>query len=212
MATSTFPFFEGFEGSFPPVCWDMKNTAGNSAFVWKQHDAAQYVYEGNYAAYWTYKSSGSKAILVTPEFVFENNKDYRIEFFAFRGTSGASYGGEGFGVYLSETPNITENSKLLTFIPRLTNETSEQGILPVSAVSAQGMYQYKVDFNTAQYSGKYVIFEAITNNGYYQSFDNLWIGEKPAIDIIAKFSVDSVVIDAARINIPDETIAMFDLV
>ena len=212
MATSTFPFFEGFEGSFPPVCWDMKNTAGNSAFVWKQHDAAQYVYEGNYAAYWTYKSSGSKAILVTPEFVFENNKDYRIEFFAFRGTSGTSYAGEGFGVYLSETPNITEDSKLLTFIPRLTTETSENGILPVGTVSAQGMYQYKVDFNTAQYSGKYVIFEAITNNGYYQSFDNLWIGEKPAIDIIAKFSVDSVVIDAARINIPDETIAMFDLV
>ena len=213
-AFTTFPYFEGFEGSFPPVCWDMKNTAGNSAFVWKQHDAEQYVYEGNYAAYWTYKSSGSKAILVTPEFVFGNNKDYRIEFFAFRGTSGTSYAGEGFGVYLSETPNITEDSKLLTFIPRLTTETSENGILPIGTVSAQGMHQYKIDFNTANINitGKYVIFEAITNDGYYQSFDNLWIGEKPAIDIIAKFSVDSVVIDAARINIPDETVAMFDIV
>ena len=211
-ALSTFPYFEGFENQFPPICWDMKNTAGNTDFVWKKYDSQQYVYEGTYAAYWSYKSSGSKAILVTPEFVFEDDKDYRIEFFAFRGTSGASYAGEGFGVYLSETPTVTEESELLAFIPRLTSESSDKGILSVPTVSAQGMYQYKIDFNTTDYTGKYIIFEAVTNNGYYQSFDNLWIGEKPTIDIIAKFNVDSVVIDAARITIPDETVAMFDLV
>ena len=211
-ALSSFPYFEGFEGSWLPICWDMKNTAGNTDFVWKQYDSKQYVYEGTYAAYWSYKSSGSKAILVTPEFVFEDDTDYRIEFFAFRGTSGTSYAGEGFGVYLSETPTVTEESELLAFIPRLTSESSDKGILSVPTVSAQGMYQYKIDFNTADYSGKYVIFEAVTNNGYYQSFDNLWIGEKPSIDIIAKFNVDSVVIDAARITIPDETVAIFDIV
>jgi hypothetical protein len=211
-ALSTFPYFEGFENQFPPICWDMKNTAGNVDFVWKKYDSQQYVYEGSYAAYWSYKSSGSKAILVTPEFVFEDDKDYRIEFFAFRGTSGTSYAGEGFGVYLSETPTVTEESELLAFIPRLTSESSDKGILSVPTVSAQGMYQYKIDFNTADYTGKYIIFEAVTNNGYYQSFDNLWIGEKPSIDIIAKFNVDSVVIDAARITIPDETVAMFDIV
>ena len=211
-AISAFPYFEGFENQFPPICWDMKNTAGNTDFVWKKYDSQQYVYEGSYAAYWSYKSSGSKAILVTPEFVFEDDTDYRIEFFAFRGTSGSSYTGEGFGVYLSETPNVTEESELLAFIPRLTTETSDKGILPVAAVSSQGMYQYKIDFNTADYSGKYVIFEAVTNDGYYQSVDNVWIGEKPAIDIIAKFNVDSVVIDAARITIPDETVAMFDII
>ncbi|MBO5728279.1 MAG: chitobiase/beta-hexosaminidase C-terminal domain-containing protein [Paludibacteraceae bacterium] len=211
-ALSTFPYFEGFENQFPPICWDMKNTAGNVDFVWKKYDSKQYVYEGTYAAYWTYKSSGSKAILVTPEFVFEDDKDYRIEFFAFRGTSGTSYAGEGFGVYLSETPTVTEESELLAFIPRLTSESSDKGILSVPTVSAQGMYQYKIDFNTADYTGKYIIFEAVTNNGYYQSFDNLWIGEKPSIDIIAKFNVDSVVIDAARITIPDETVAIFDIV
>ena len=211
-ALSNFPYFEGFENQFPPICWDMKNTAGNVDFVWKKYDSKQYVYEGTYAAYWTYKSSGSKAILVTPEFVFEDDTDYRIEFFAFRGTSGTSYAGEGFGVYLSETPTVTEESELLAFIPRLTSESSDKGILSVPTVSAQGMYQYKIDFNTADYTGKYIIFEAVTNNGYYQSFDNLWIGEKPSIDIIAKFNVDSVVIDAARITIPDETVAIFDIV
>ena len=211
-AMTTFPYFEGFEGSFPPVCWDMKNTAGNSAFVWQQYSSSQYVKEGQYAAYWSYKSSGSKAILVTPEFTFPEDEEYRIELYAFRGTSGSSYAGEGFGIYLSETKEVTEDATLLAFIPRLTSESNENGVFAVGTVDAQGLYQYKFDFNTSDYTGKYIIFEAVTNNGYYQSFDNLWIGPKPAIDVIAQFSVDSVVIDAARIKIPDETVAMFDVI
>ncbi len=211
-AFTTFPYFEGFEGSFPPVCWDMKNTAGNSAFVWQQYSSSQYVKEGQYAAYWSYKSSGSKAILVTPEFTFPEDEEYRIELYAFRGTSGSSYKGEGFGIYLSETKEVTEDATLLAFIPRLTSESNENGVFAVGTVDAQGLYQYKFDFNTSDYTGKYIIFEAVTNNGYYQSFDNLWIGPKPAIDVIAQFSVDSVVIDAARIKIPDETVAMFDII
>ncbi len=210
-AFTTFPYFEGFEGSFPPICWDMKNTAGNSAFVWQQNSSSQYVKEGQYAAYWSYKSAGSKAILVTPEFTFPENEEYRIELFAFRGTSGSSYAGEGIGIYLSNTKEVTEDATLLAFIPRLTTESSEN-VFSVGTVDAQGLYQYKFDFNTSKYTGKYIIFEAVTNNGYYQSFDNLWIGPKPAIDVIAQFSVDSVVIDAARIKIPDETVAMFDLI
>ena len=210
-AMTTFPYFEGFEGSFPPICWDMKNTAGNSAFVWQQNSSSQYVKEGNYAAYWSYKSAGSKAILVTPEFVFPENEEYRIELFAFRGTSGSSYTGEGIGIYLSNTKEVTEDATLLAFIPRLTTESSEN-VFSVGTVDAQGLYQYKFDFNTSKYTGKYIIFEAVTNNGYYQSFDNLWIGPKPAIDVIAQFSVDSVVIDAARIKIPDETITLFDVI
>ena len=211
-AFTTFPYFEGFEGSFPPICWDMKNTAGNSAFVWQQNSSSQYVKEGQYAAYWSYKSSGSKAVLVTPEFTFPEDEEYRIELYAFRGTSGSSYAGEGFGIYLSETKEVTEDATLLAFIPRLTSESNENGVFAVGTVDAQGLYQYKFDFNTSEYAGKYIIFEAVTNNGYYQSFDNLWIGPKPAIDVIAQFSVDSVVIDAARIKIPDETVALFDII
>ena len=90
--------------------------------------------------------------------------------------------------------------------------SNENGVFSVGTVASTGLYQYKFDFNTSKYTGKYIIFEALTNNGYQQSFDNLWIGPKPAIDVITQFSVDSVVIDAARISIPDETIAMFDLV
>ena len=211
-AFTAFPYFEGFEGSFPPICWDMKNTAGNSAFVWQQNSSSQYVKEGQYAAYWSYKSAGSKAVLVTPEFTFPEDEEYRIELYAFRGTSGSSYTGEGFGIYLSETKEVTEDATLLAFIPRLTSESNEDGVFAVGTVDAQGLYQYKFDFNTSDYTGKYIIFEAVTNNGYYQSLDNLWIGPKPAIDVIAQFSVDSVVIDAARIKIPDETVALFDII
>ena len=214
-AITTFPYFEGFEVSFPPVCWDMKNTAGNSEFVWQQYSSSTYVKEGQYAAYFTYKSAGSKAILVTPEFAFPEDEDYRIELYAYRSTSGsttASYRGEGIGIYLSNTKEVTEDATLLAFIPRLTDESNENGVFSVGTVASTGLYQYKFDFNTSEYTGKYIIFEALTNNGYQQSFDNLWIGPKPAIDVITQFSVDSVVIDAARIKIPDETVAMFDII
>ena len=211
-AFSAFPYFEGFEGSFPPICWEMKNTAGSSEFVWKQYDYSTYVYEGNYAAYWSYKSSGSKAILVTPEFTFPEDEDYRIELYAFRGTSGSSYTGEGFGIYLSDTKEVTEDATLLAFIPRLTSESNENGVFAVGTVGAQGMYQYRFDFNTTELSGKYIIFEAVTNNGYYQSFDNFWIGPKPAVDAISGFTVDSVVVDAARLTIPDTLVTSFDVV
>ena len=211
-AMTTFPYFEGFENSFPPICWEMKNTAGNSAFVWQQYSSSNYVKEGQYAAYWSYKSSGSKAILVTPEFTFPEDQEYRIELYAYRGTSGTSYPGEGIGVYLSNTKEVTEDATLLAFIPRLANESYEDAVFSVGTVSTSGMYQYKFDFNTSEYEGKYIIFEALTNNGYYQSFDNLWIGPKPTIDVITQFSVDSVVIDAARIKIPDETVALFDII
>ncbi len=212
-AMSKFPYFEGFENAFPPICWEMKNTAGSSGFVWKQYDYSTYVYEGNYAAYWTYKSSGSKAILVTPEFTFPEDEDYRIELYAFRTTSGSGYAGEGFGIYLSDTKEVTEDATLLAFIPRLTTETSENGLFPIGTESAgQAMYQYRFDFNTTEVSGKYIIFEAVTNNGYYQSFDNFWIGPKPAVDAISGFTVDSVVVDAARLTIPDTLVTSFDLV
>ncbi len=214
-AITTFPYFEGFEGSFPPVCWDMKNTAGNSEFVWQQYSSSTYVKEGQYAAYFTYKPAGSKAILVTPEFAFPEDEDYRIELYAYRSTSGsttASYRGEGIGIYLSNTKEVTADATLLAFIPRLTDESNENGVFSVGTVASTGLYQYKFDFNTSEYTGKYIIFEALTNNGYQQSFDNLWIGPKPAIDVITQFSVDSVVIDAARIKIPDETVAMFDII
>ena len=211
-AVTTFPYFEGFENSFPPTCWEMKNTAGNTEFVWEQNSSSTYVKEGNYCAYWRYKSSGSKAILVTPEFTFPEDQEYRIELYAYRGTSGTSYAGEGIGVYLSNTKEVTEDATLLAFIPRLANESYEDAVFSVGTVSTSGMYQYKFDFNTSEYEGKYIIFEAVTNDGYYQSFDNLWIGPKPAVETITAFTVDSVVIDAARLTIPDTLVTSFDVV
>jgi hypothetical protein len=144
--------------------------------------------------------------LVTPQFTFTDNTNYRVEFYAYRGTSGNN--DEGIGVYVSETASVTADSKLLAFIPQLYNVSNEK----VGVVATAGMYQYRFEFNTSTISGKYIIFEAVTTNGYYQSIDNVWIGLKPDVEPIKEFNVSGVTVNKATVTVVDEATTAFDIV
>ena len=210
---STFPYTEGFEGAtFPPNCWTVENVAGsaNTSFKWKslkKSDYSAYVFEGTQAACYSYATATSKSILVTPQFNFAGNTDYRVELYAYRDAGSTSYVGEGIGIYVSETASVTENSTLLAFIPRRITDSNEK----VGAVATAGMYQYRFDFNTSAVSGKYVIFEAISNYGGRQSIDNVWIGLKPDVEVIRDFNVDEVTANSARVTVVDESTIAFDI-
>ena len=210
-AVSTFPYTEGFEGAtFPPTCWIVENVAGSasSSFKWTTTTTSGMYVDGSKAAYYQWASKTSKSILVTPQFNFADNTDYKVELYAYRGTDNSSYEGEGIGVYVSETASVTENSKLLAFIPRRTTDSNEK----VAAVTTAGMYQYAFEFNTSEVSGKYVIFEAITNYGGKQSIDNVWIGLKPDVEPIKEFNVNNVTVNSATVTVADEATTAFDIV
>ena len=219
---TTFPYFEGFEGeSFPPACWDMKAINGSANLTSTLTSTNKnFIYEGSKAAYKGFDETGTKKILVTPQFILSEATDYRLEFYASRTNKWSSYDkGGGIAVYLSDSPYVTEDTILLTFIPVLNTKSSNdlgytKCVLPVSAVTLSKeieMFQFRVEFNTENYSGKYIIFEFVSEGGYYQSIDNVWIGLKPAVEVIKDFNVDEVTANSARVTVVDESTTAFDI-
>lgn len=217
-AITTFPYFEGFENQFPPICWAMESVVGTKTL--SSTSESKYLYEGSKAAWRNFDDSSSKTILVTPRFTFAEKTNYRVEFYASRSNKWGSYDkGGGIAVYLSDKPYVTEDTILLTFIPILNTNSSEglgytNCVLSVGAVELQKeveLFQFRIEFNTENYFGKYIIFEATGKGGYYQSLDNVWIGLKPDVEVIRDFNVDEVTANSARVTVVDESTIAFDI-
>ena len=181
---TTLPFEENFEGlTFPPTCWSTTGANGNIG----RHERSEFMYEG---AGVQMSAPGNGQALVTPQFRFEANKEYRVSFMMMR-----NFGDGGIKVMLNNTPD-TNGAEELLYIP--TTYTEEP------AVTKKGYYQYRVDFDAV--GDKYLMFvqtstQLSSANDY---IDKIIVSEKPVCEPVLDFIVDNVTSYAARINMLDE--------
>ena len=223
-AAVALPFFESFENqTFPPVCWTSENTEGATDFLWSANSgSSSYKVDGEGYAYLRSNSTASRAILSTPELSFADNTDYRIEFYVYRYSVSSGYDGCGVNVYLSEDPEETDfidgEATYLTYIPYGANvpfvaEGTGAKFNQPALGDKSAMYRVRLDFNTKDIKGKYVIFEGLTAGGYSSlSIDALWIGLKPVVDAVDAFTIDSIGADAIALSHAEATVTTFDLV
>ena len=221
-APVVLPLEESFENlnKFPPVCWSSENTEGSTSYVWSvQSGTSEKTSDGQGYAYLPSNTTISKAILSTPELVFEDNTDYRVEFYVYRyAYTSDSYAGAGLNVYLGDSYDDVEG-EWLTQIPYCAGHSFDaeaNGAIfdqPAISTETSRMYRIRLDFNTGDITGKHIIFEGVS--GYYASFaiDGIWIGPKPEVDAITTFSVDSITANSARVSFSvEETVPAFDVV
>ena len=180
----SLPYEENFEGlTFPPVCWTTTGPEGNI----ERHERSEFMYEG---AGVQMEVPGNGQALVTPQFRFEANKEYRVSFMMMR-----NFGDGGIKVMLNNTPD-TNGAEELLYIP--TTYTEEP------AVTKKGYYQYRVDFDAV--GDKYLMFvqTAIEMSSANDYIDKVIISEKPACEPVLDFAVDNVTSYAARVSVLDE--------
>ncbi len=225
-AAVALPFFESFENqTFPPICWTSENTEGATDFLWSANsdsDYPHYKVDGEGCAYLGSNSTASRAILSTPELSFADNTDYRIEFYVYRYSVSSGYDGCGVNVYLSEDPEDTDfidgEATYLTYIPYSANvpfvaEGTGAKFNQPALGEKSAMYRVRLDFNTEDIKGKYVIFEGLTAGGASKlSIDALWIGLKPEVDAVDAFTIDSIGAEAIALSHTEATVTTFDLV
>ena len=221
-APVVLPLEESFENlnKFPPVCWSSENTEGSTSYVWSVNSgSSEKTSDGQGFAYLPSNTTVSKAILSTPELVFEDDKDYRVEFYIYRyAYTSDSYAGAGVNVYLGDSYDDVDG-EWLTQVPYCAGhsfDAEENGAWfdqPAIETQTSRMYRIRLDFNTSEITGKHIIFEGVS--GYYASFaiDGIWIGPKPEVDAITAFSVDSITANSARVSFSvEETVPAFDVV
>ncbi len=180
----SLPYEENFEGlTFPPVCWTTTGPEGNI----ERHERSEFMYEG---AGVQMEVPGNGQALVTPQFRFEANKEYRVSFMMMR-----NFGDGGIKVMLNSSPDTVGAEELL-YIP--TTYTEEP------AVTKKGYYQYRVDFDAV--GDKYLMFvqTAIEESSANDYIDKVIISEKPACEPVLDFAVDNVTSYAARVSVLDE--------
>ena len=188
---TTLPFEENFEGlTFPPTCW---TTTGADGSI-ERHERTEYMYEG---AGVQMDVPGNGQALVTPQFKFEANKEYRVSFMMMR-----NFGDGGIKVMLNDKPHTVGAEELL-YIP--TTYTEEP------AVTKKGYYQYKVDFDAV--GDKYLMFvqtstQLTSANDY---IDKVIISEKPVCEPVLDFTVDNVTSYTARVNVLDEGVTTCEM-
>ena len=188
---TTLPFEENFEGlTFPPTCW---TTTGADGSI-ERHERTEYMYEG---AGVQMEVPGNGQALVTPQFKFEANKEYRVSFMMMR-----NFGDGGIKVMLNDKPHTVGAEELL-YIP--TTYTEEP------AVTKKGYYQYKVDFDAV--GDKYLMFvqtstQLTSANDY---IDKVIISEKPVCEPVLDFTVDNVTSYTARVNVLDEGVTTCEM-
>lgn len=181
---STYPYEENFEGlTFPPVCWSL--TGKTDGII--RHERSEYMYEG---AGVQMRTPGEGKALVTPQFRFEANKEYRISFMMMR-----NFGDGGIKVMLNDTPDTIGAQELL-FVPT--------DYLQKPNVVKKGYYQYKVDFDAV--GDKYLLFvqtsTQLTSADDY--IDKVIVSEKPACEPVLDFEVNNVTSYTAQVRVLDE--------
>ncbi len=181
---STLPYEENFEGTtFPPVCWSTTSPEGSI----ERHERTEYMYEG---AGVQLEAPGNGQALVTPQFKFTENKEYRISFMMMR-----NFGDGGIKVMLNDTPDTVGAEELL-YIPTSYTETP--------AETKKGYYQYKADFDAV--GNKYLLFvqTSVEFTSAHDYIDKVIVSEKPACDNINDFKINHVTSYTAQVEILDE--------
>ena len=161
-----FPYNEGFEEEqFPPSGWLGYPIVGNTEFVrvtvgeWPAclpHDGSVAM-----AQYNSFNASiGKSAVLITPEFILED--DNVLRFWFYRSEDPSNNRHDKIEVYYNAIPDL-EGATLLDSISRAVN------FYPV--VPVKGWYQY--EFAIDNMGSTYIIFKAISAYGWKMYLDDV---------------------------------------
>lgn len=136
-AVRNYPVTEDFEdSSFPPYCW--------SSSGWSRYNNRPYAYaHGNGCAHAGY---GTNRTLVSPELMFEEDRQYYVSFWLMRSNNVAYT--DKMKVYVSPTTSVTDGTLLRSFT---TYDAS---------VTEEGLVFYEVDIPEGLQGIYYVIFAA----------------------------------------------------
>jgi hypothetical protein len=161
---STFPWSESFDGTtFAPMGWFNIKTAGTSSpGIWNRattgtspacspHSGAAMSRFNSYSI-----AAGGKALLISTPLAVPNGVSSTLKFWMFRDSGYPTKSQEVVNVYINTQPSIT-GASLLGTVSRY------YGFAPVEA-TANLWYQYSFAF-TGSNASKYLIFEAVSENG-----------------------------------------------
>ena len=174
---STFPYVQSFEGDeFPPLGWININTAGiGGEGSWDRETSGTFPtctpHSGSAMIRYNSLSLavGTKGELITPPVNFPDD-DYRVSFWMYRDVS-YPMNFDLVNVYYNTT-NSTTGGTLLGTINRQTS------LAPVEA--SNGWYQYYFNLPVGAAGNKrYIIFEAVSGNGFNMFLDDIAIEEIP---------------------------------
>lgn len=198
LANSTFPYHEGFDTTaFAPVCWMNFRVDGLTSYLWLRSTAGSNptcaTHSGaGMAEYNSYSSSsGNRALLVSKPQNLPND-NYQVRFWMYRDNGYSTYANEAINVRYNTAPD-TLGSQLLGTIHRAINYT------PV--VAANGWYEYTFPFNAGSGgSGRYVIFEAVSQFGNNMFLDDVYIEAQPTCPQPTQVHVDTTTTTTAKIG------------
>ena len=171
------PFSESFDATtFAPTCWTNVKTAGSGTpGIWDRQITGTYPtctpHSGlGMARFNCYSlSSGTKGILVTPQFTIPSDQ-YRVLFWMFR-DNGYATTADLVNVYYNTNPNTT-GATLLGTVNRSYSRP------PVVATPNQ-WYQYIYNLPVGSSGNGYVIFEAVSAYGNNIFVDDVSLAEIP---------------------------------
>jgi len=195
----TAPYSQNFDGTtFPPAGWVNVKTAGTGTGLWSRATTGVYptcsphsgAAMAEFASYGY--SAGTKGILVTPPITFDSD-DYRVTYWFYRDSSSSYYdNAELVNVYYNTAPDLTGTPTLLGTVYR-------DVYFDLPTVTAPGWYSYTYPLPVGSTgSGRYIIFEGVSEWGDNMFADDVVIDEPPTTPIIA--------IDKAKVILPVTTL------
>jgi hypothetical protein len=176
-----FPLTEGFEdATFPGESgwtfssstnqnWEKIGTSSSGPACSPNSGTGMLYYSSGYNGY----SNGVKGLLISPLMKVQG-KNLRLSFWMYRDNSGSSYH-DLVNIYLNSTPDLSD-ANLLTTIER------NYGFSPVVDV-ANKWYEYSITLPVFAMTDAYVIFEAVSANGYKMYIDDISISEMVDWDV-----------------------------
>lgn len=137
-----FPITESFEGTiFPPHCWTV---TGTDSVTWDRYSSmsTMYIGDGNACAHVPSFAKNQYALLSTPEINFQGNREYKVRFKLYRGTSSNTNKVE---VYLSPSATSLDYAHYL-------------GEATVSGAPKSGTYDCPFEIPEGTNGNYYIIF------------------------------------------------------
>ena len=168
-----FPYQQSFDGStFVPNCWSLVGTSN-----WARSTSGSYPsctpHTGQGMAYFNSFSfsSGTTSQMITPPFALPQD-GFVVSFWMYRDPGYASYA-DRVNVYFNTSAGIS-GAQLLGTINRSTSLT------PVISSGIAGWYMYTMTLPSGSIGvARYVIFEAVSDNGNNIFLDDVYIGPPP---------------------------------
>jgi hypothetical protein len=171
---TTFPTSEGFEGtSFPPAGW--VNTLVSGATGWQKvasssspttipHGGSNMLFYNSYSM-----SSPSNAWIATPPINCSGSTyNYRVGFWMWRDNTNYLTSYDLVNVYANTTQDLSGTPTLLGTVNRIRTAA------PVET-GADGWYYYVFDIGSGSKSTKYVLFQAVAQDGNNMTIDDITI-------------------------------------